>query len=661
MPDSLRSSPIMATAVLCLLLMLPAAPLPGQLPPAAPAPDSVAATPPTSAADSAAVTPLIPAADTLVQSRFDRAELASRSRFWLPSSPLDSTMELEFTSEHLRRSRPFYLDDLFRRLPGYLAGDSLGNGYPRRLSLAGAGFDAPQVRLDGMPLNDPLTGGFDWRMVSPRVLAGVALGQDHAFGSPTGGVGQVDLLSARADLPEARSELGIAGGAYAINQVGGGLQRTLFGSGALNVQLNKTQQSTEDFDNEVEEIQFFTRLEQALGRRQLLSLDGLFFSSQRTPEGGFRRLDLAQSRMQLALAGLAGEGLGYRLAWWRAAGSQPFQLPGGVVEKFGAVANGFGGSLGWTVGPGLRLGLQLQGERTRPEAFPADTVAGGPADSTLEGLAGTSLELLASVGMTLPGRFDLEAAAGLRDPAGEPDPAPIWSLRAKRPLGERAKLSLGWSGEVTAPSLAGRIIARRTGEGPVMAGKVGALEALVELARGAGTGLSLGVTHYRFRDRTLAPYELFPFSDTPLRQLDYRATAVSYRLSCPELFGRFRLELRGLEFPGAPARVPWLPARRHTALLGLEGPLFQGDLDWSIQAEAYYEGALRFPVSDDPAVALARQPGRFNLGGAAQVRIITLTIYGRADFLASSYYNTLDPLRLPGPRAVFGINWEFFE
>ena len=132
--------------------------------------------------------------------------------------------------------------------------------------------------------------------------------------------------------PRPRPHMGISGGAYDINKVGGGLRRRMFRTGAIQVQINKIQQSTEDFTASVENIQFYTRVQQQLSPRALLAIDGLFFSDG-LRRGGSGKQRTAATRIRSSLTGALESGLGYGLAYNYASGERPFESDSGRCRR----------------------------------------------------------------------------------------------------------------------------------------------------------------------------------------------------------------------------------------------------------------------------------------------------------------------------------------
>ena len=170
--------------------------------------------------------------------------------------------------------------------------------------------------------------------------------------------------------------------------------------------------------------------------------------------------------------------------------------------------------------------------------------------------------------------------------------------------------------------------------------------------------MKAGLTHRRVRGLPVSAFIPDPFAGKDYRSFDYNLEGVFYRCEA-RIYKDLELRAEGVELIDPPKDVAYIARRRHTAALGFESELLEGDLGLGLQAEMTYEGEFSFPVDPDPASGLARQPGRVNFGGSGQVRIVDLTIFCRLDHLMSNYYNGVDPLRLPGPRAVFGVNWVF--
>ena len=215
--------------------------------------------------------------------------VAFRARSTL-SMLYSDTLELQTVRPMaIARSFAFYADDILRLAP----------------SLAGGG--QPGQRLPAQVL-DPGRWVRIHRRVPGRGRSGrpadIAGGLAHgAGGNPGAGryPGQCAQRRARLERrgppadpltrrnPRPRPTWESARGAYDINKVGGGLRRRMFRTGAIQVQINKIQQSTEDFTASVENIQFYTRVQQQLSPRALLAIDGLFFSD------GFRRGGVRQT------------------------------------------------------------------------------------------------------------------------------------------------------------------------------------------------------------------------------------------------------------------------------------------------------------------------------------------------------------------------------
>jgi hypothetical protein len=577
-------------------------------------------------------------------------EIFSRSRLGLQASEIDSLERIDIQSEEIERSAPFYLDDFFRRQPFFLSGDSLGNGFSRKFNSLGAGFDQLRVYLNGMPLDDPLTGETDWRMLSPEIVSSALILDGGALSGPRGGAGEIYLLTPGTDDPVSVSRIGIAGGAYEINVIGGGLKRTLFRTGGIDVYIKKIQQSTEDFKKRVEEFQYFTHLEKSLFGSALLSADGIFFADERRgPSGYSTKLEQKNTHIQLALTGTLKQKTSYKLAYWYASSHHSLETPVPLIN-LGARSDSYAGNLLYRPGEKLSLGLDIQGTKLRPVDFPRDS---------LSYLSGTSYKVLGTSRFKFPCGFSFNGAAGIRSVLKN-DRLIIAELGLSGQLSPTCGLSLDWKREALESGLATRIsLSRQGGEYPVYSpGRMSNLEAASELSLSGRRKIRLGLFTRRLENLTIAAYEPNPLVAFAPSAVDCRVNGFFYRYD-GGLWGPFHLLAEGIELFNPPDRLPYLPVRRHTAALNLQGNLFQKDLAYSFQAEMTYEGDFRFPYTANPVTPLRLQPSRINFGGAGSIRIVDFTIYLRLDFLMSNYYNGIDPLRLPGPRAVLGVDWKF--
>jgi len=557
---------------------------------------------------------------------------------------------LLFDSRFIEKSYALYPDEVFRLVPAFMLGDSLGNGYPRRFSPLGCGFGATGVSLDGMPLNDPLTGAVDWRMIAPEILDQAAVCYGGTGSGYEGWTDEVSLGSLTAAPSQPVSRMGIAGGAYSVNKVSGGLRRRMFGSGGIHVQINKIQQNTEDFASKVEHIQYYTRLEQKIGRLGVVSADGLFFSNdQRSPAA--RKQRTTATHFQAALASAAGGRRGYRLAYNYASSHQPFVWGAGKIGA-GAVSHGLSGQAWYSPGRRVKLGARLDNSSTSPRDFPADSVRDDSRRSTL--IAG-------SLSFEPTDSLVLDFTAGTRSFSGG-QTRPVGSAGFRAGLRHGQSIGISWRREALAPSLAAMIGRFRAVEGPEKVSPAGVdhLAADWQIRLGGGRSFQAGIFRRRAGDLVFTPNAPEPLADPWWRMLDFTADGLSWSLSGP-LFRGLEFTASGIELFGQPRKVPYLPGRRLMAVLSGEGRLYAGDLGWSLRAEMTYEGAFRFPVSADPAVGLLLQKERVNFGGSASLRIIDFVFYVRADYLLSDYYNGIDPLSLPGPRGVFGVHWLFFN
>ncbi|MBN2289254.1 MAG: hypothetical protein JXQ83_07965, partial [Candidatus Glassbacteria bacterium] len=496
---------------------------------------------------------------------------------------------------------------------------------------------------------DPLTGAPDLRMIAPEVLERIVL-TSGGFGGPRGGAQEVHLVTRRADPAQSQSRMGIYGGSYQINKVGGGLRRRLFGSAALHVDINKIEQRTEDLTLKVEQVQYFTRLEKNLRGAAVISLEGLFFSNDRNPRGTVGKLKQKNTHLHAAITGRLGERAGYRLGYRYAVSTHPFLQDGRAVH-LKARADGYQAQFVLRPGRGLAVGIDLQGERNRPLDFQ---------DILPEDLSLSIHSQLGFLRLQAPGGLRLHATGGLRQVPGSAGTKAVLDLGASRSFSGRVSAFLAWKRDVSYPDLAALYSLSCSGAGmeDCRPARLDMLDGGLEF-KPAGLGvLRAGLTHRRLSGQAVSGFSPDPLTAGEYTPLDYTVNGFYYRYE-GRVWSVFELTAEGVELFDPPAGVSYLARRRHTAVLGFETSLLHGDMGFGLQAEVVYEGEFFFPLGSAQAAGLARQPGRVNFGGSGLLRIIDLTIYCRLDHLMSDYYNGIDPFRLPGPRAIFGLNWEF--
>ncbi len=573
--------------------------------------------------------------------------VAFRSRSALSLLFADTLSSLKLTPHQLDSAFPFYLDDAIRMLSSFTGGDSLGNGYARLSSSLGGGFASTGVFLDGMQLADPLTLRVDWRMLPVEIVERAAYIIGGGQSGVAGWADEVHLFSRYPAVPTPLTQMGISGGAYEINKVGGGLRRRMFGSGAIHVYINKIQQSTEDFDARVENIQYYTRLQQQLSPGALLAVDGLFFSNTHR-RGGTSRQRTAATRIRTSLVGSLGS-YGYSLAWGYAGGEQPFGTDTGSLTA-GASSH--------------RLDAAFSSDPSRVVNWAADI---GLASTGLNGFPSTfdnqssrtQSRLAMRMGFGGQGPLRAQLSAGVRSVSGG-DSKAVGGVTLNYAPSAADGLWWSWKRDAVAPSPSAMLSSYGTldPEGKFSPGVLDHLE--IGWSRGAGNGwkFSLAAFHRRLDAMPVEPPQANPFRQLVLRTASANLSGLRYGAE-GTLFGFLQTGLTGMELFDTPVDVPWLSARRIAATAGMQGLGYEGDLGWSLRAEAIFEGALHYPLGSSLSSPLREQPGRVNFFGAASVRIIDFTIYGRADFLASDYYNGTDPLSMPGPRVVVGINWMF--
>jgi TonB-dependent Receptor Plug Domain len=573
-----------------------------------------------------------------------------RSRLPLRVTLADSLEMIEYPSGQLRRSGAFYIDDLLRLNPFIMSGDSLGNGYTNKFNPLGAGFDQVRYFLNGMPLTDPLTGDIDLRMIAPEILGRILVLPSGGFGGPQGGAQEVHLVTKQADLPTARSRMGIFGGAYQINKVGGGLRRRLFGSAALHVDINKIEQRTENLDFKVEQVQYFTHLEKKIWGAALFTADGLFFSNNRKAGNYGNKLKRKNTHLQLALTGGMGETVGYRLGYRYASSRHPYISNGNTFHLEGR-ADGYQAHFLFNPGKNLSLGIDLQGEKNRQVNNP---------DSLETERSLTTHSQIGFVRFRAPGGLVLRSSAGVRRYSGGTGGEPVFDLGVRKKFSDTMTGCLSWKKDVSFPGLASlqsysNFDSDRTGYKP---GRLESLEGGLQIQLAGDRVLHAGMTRRQVRGQAVAAYNPNPLVVLEYKTIDYTVNGFYYRFQ-GRVWSILNLRAEGLELFDLPDDIGYLPRRRHTATLGFDKDFRQGDFELGLQAEMIYEGEFFFPLAEDQTAGFASQPGRVNFGGSGMMRIVDLTIYCRLDHLMSEYYNGLDPVSLPGPRAVFGLNWEF--
>lgn len=548
----------------------------------------------------------------------------------------------------LALSYPVNLADMLYPAPGMTAGDSLGNGYPVGFSYLGTGFDQVRPTLNGMPLVDPLTGTFDYRSISPDILRNIRLSPGAVGSGPYGGAAALELSSHFSTPGLTISRMGISGGSFEINRMGGGLRRGLFGRGALQVDINKVQQSAEDFHADFENVQFYSRLEQGLGESALFSVDGLYFSDTRKSSGFSTRRKNDDTHIQAALSGRLGDNTDYRLALRHSASWNFFSVDTTRLNVQ-ARSRGYAAFVERRFDGGMRLGFQAEGARDRALNY---AFSPGAAWNHFVGLRG---------GFSFHGGIELGFVSGFR-PSSHARNMPVFDLslyRAARQGGVGFYSSI--QREALTPSLL--TLARLDSEARETgirhgAGRMTRVEGGLELVPREGIRLRGGPVYLKVSKHPFAGPEPVLFHNSiPVHRVDYGVGGISYSLDSP-VFRRISLAVRGLQLFETPSDVPWLPGASHSATLSTGGELFNRDMGFTIRAGIRYAGEMRFFPAGAPET-LTVQPSRLDFNGTATLRIVDLVIYGRLDHLLGTYYNRTDPLQSPGPRAVIGVNWLF--
>ncbi len=624
--------------------------------------DSIVSAPPADTTLTAPAAPdsvlALPADSAAVQAGRDSLERASL----FPSAALDS---LSRGLEAVTASQPYadyslqtaelesvygvYLEDILHQGPSLLPMDSLGRGGPVGLNAYGTGFSQLRLSLNGMPLVDPLTGGYDTRVVPLEVLGSAVLdGDPGSLAGVYGGAAALSLQSRTLERSPAVSRMGLSGGSYQLNRMGGGLRRGLFGRGALHVDINKVQQDDEAFFFDYRQLQYYTRLEQSLGRNTLLSIDGLYFADTRKANGSFPRQKQDNTWIQAALAGNLGLKTSYSLALRHSSSQHPWRDSNGALVFAGGVGDGYAASLEHRATDALSLGLRAEEEHDRARELSLET---GSVRNRL---------LAAHAALKAPAGLNLKASAGYRL-SNRTDNTPVFSLGLGRPAGAKPGFNLSLSREALSAGLLDLAALDGTSaSGKLPVGRITRAGTGVSLNLASHTRLSAGALYVNVSNHSFNALDPDPYALTaaPLR-VDYSAAGLEYALESTLPMG-FGLTVRGRELFNAPESVPYLPARSHSATLACGGQLFHGDLGYSLRAELRYDSQFSFIPAGEVSRTVT-QPGRVDLGGSASVRIIDLIIYGRLDHLLANYYNETDPLHLAAPRALFGITWNFYD
>jgi len=441
--------------------------------------------------------------------------------------------------------------------------------------------------------------------------------------------------------------MGISGGSFQLNRVGGGLQRGLFGRGGLQVDINKIQQEEESFFFDFQQIQYYTRLEQSIGEKAVLSLDGLYFADTRKARGAFPRQKRDNTWLQAALAGKLGERNRYRFTLRHSSSQHPSWDESTLVFA-GGVGDGYSAGLERQATESLILGFSADEEhdRARKLDLSSASVRNRLLAGHVEYKTAADMTLIGSAGIRLSDRTENDA---------------VLRLNLSRPASKHPGFRFSLSREALTPGLLDlNMPDLDSRNGKRQPGKITQAGMDLLLSPSGGIRFSAGVLFADVADHSFSALDPDPFAPAaaPLK-VDYRAAGFCYALESPFIMG-LSLAARGQGLFGADEDTPYLPSQSHAAVLSREGVFFREDLGYTFRAEIRYDSEFRF-IPAGRQGSLVVQPGRVSIGGSAAVRIIDLIIFGRLDHLLADYYNETDPLKLAAPRAVFGISWSFYD
>ena len=548
-------------------------------------------------------------------------------------------------------STAFNLDDLLHVEPGLFNFDTEGSGYPPRLSAYGLGFTATGLYLDGFEVADPLDGQAETRAVAPGVLAAMNTG---AVGiSSTGrpyGINLRTFSPLGAEVP--LSEMKISFGSYGLTHIGGSLSRRIFNSNGLTVSLDKYDVGTELGGRKAEQIRFYGKLERVVGKVGLLSLSGIHYGNRiQAPGNSSQRFKRKFTQLNLGWSSSLGENLDYFAGYSHTAAGTPY-MDGSTAHHLEPSADRYILALNLKAGDKLRLGVRGTGG--------VNSVTSGPDSLSCE-YSVTNHFISGTLGWKADSLTSLGLMAGVRSGDLTDKAKPVFSLSASRQIIADITLEGSYRQDWLLHSLQDYVYSETVADKSLLLFNAAQPAELkesslgVDYRRTGGFSLAGAFSHLEISD------QVYRSPDNNLQEYSYLAVdnfsydKISYGIDCP-LFKRFQLSFRGEEILNMPDNALFLPERRHAVSVFTSRDFFSGDMTFSLRAEGYYEGAYRY---SDWQGGIFSQPGRVNFGGALAMRILDATISLRADYLLSNYYNGVDPVPLPGQRAVFNLNWKF--
>jgi outer membrane cobalamin receptor len=136
-------------------------------------------------------------------------------------SSLDSAFKISLSSEQIKNGSARTLGELLVQIPGIEIIEEGTGGGQKRISIRGSNPNQVLVLLDGIPLNDPITGEADLNLVPLSIVEDVTIHKGgNAAQSGSGSMGgQVDIKTKKL----LKNELGVGINAGSFNARGGQL------------------------------------------------------------------------------------------------------------------------------------------------------------------------------------------------------------------------------------------------------------------------------------------------------------------------------------------------------------------------------------------------------------------------------------------------------
>ena len=141
-------------------------------------------------------------------------------------STQDTAFKISLSSEQIRNSPARTLGELLAQIPGIeIIENGAGSGQ-KQISIRGSNPNQVLVLLDGIPLNDPLTGEADLNLIPLSIIEDVSIHKGGNAAQSGGGslAGQVDIRT--KSLNKSELQVGVSAGSFEAR----GIQASLSGS-----------------------------------------------------------------------------------------------------------------------------------------------------------------------------------------------------------------------------------------------------------------------------------------------------------------------------------------------------------------------------------------------------------------------------------------------